>query len=271
MKIVTVGTQTSGYYPLLVESCRRHGIVLDTLGMGQPWKGFTMKFRLFQEYLENQSSDEIIMFVDAYDVVILEDHDMIVNKFKSFHREIVFGTQNDFFNQFVFPRCLGNILNSGSYIGYCRSIQKLVNIVVENIDFSKSDQQILNHICGLERYQGFFQEFILPDIKCQLFYIARADNYFNPRYLFQKKIDKLEIVKKKIFSPRDNSFPSVIHLPGHLNGNYYFHKLNYDTSGIVIHNRWYKIFQIINLGKRYIFGIIILAIVYALYKKSTTR
>lgn len=270
MKVVTVATQKSGYYPLLVESCRKHGIVLDTLGLGQPWKGFTMKFRLFQQYLEKQPLDEIIMFVDAYDVVVLEDHDVIVDKFKRFQKEIVFGTQNDFFNQFVFPRCLGNILNSGSYLGYCRSLQKLVDIVVENIDFSRSDQRILNHACNLEKYQDFYRIATTPDIKCSLFYITRADNYFHPKYIFQKKIDRLELVKNRIYNHRDNNFPSVIHLPGHLNGNYYFQKLGYQTNHLKIHNRWYKIRQLLYLG-RYVWMVLLAILVYSIIHRSVSR
>ena len=39
MKIITVATSIDGYYNILVESAKKHGYELITLGMDEKWTG----------------------------------------------------------------------------------------------------------------------------------------------------------------------------------------------------------------------------------------
>ena len=45
--------------------------------------------RLWRDYLNTLDDNEIVMINDAYDVVILEDGETIIKKFKSFNKNIV--------------------------------------------------------------------------------------------------------------------------------------------------------------------------------------
>ena len=81
MKILTVGTHNKGYYEILQGSCKRNNLELINLGWGKEWKGFTMRYDLMDEYLDKQDDNEIIMFIDAYDVFLLEGEKEILKKF----------------------------------------------------------------------------------------------------------------------------------------------------------------------------------------------
>lgn len=56
-------------------SCERHQLPLTVLGQGQRWQGFRWKLQLVRDALQvdvNQGrGDDLVAFVDAYDVIIL--------------------------------------------------------------------------------------------------------------------------------------------------------------------------------------------------------
>lgn len=85
MKLVTVATHSERYFPYLELSAKRNGHDLVVLGWGEKWQGFAWKFMLMLEYLKTLKPDEIVCFVDAYDVVILEDPKTI----EGFYRQYV--------------------------------------------------------------------------------------------------------------------------------------------------------------------------------------
>ena len=62
----------------------------------------TMRFNLWRDYLNTlDDDDEIVVINDAYDVVILEDGDTIIKKFKSFNKNIVFGYHNNIVGKLI--------------------------------------------------------------------------------------------------------------------------------------------------------------------------
>jgi hypothetical protein len=67
--IVTVATESKYYFPYLVESCKKHGLNLEVLGFGEKWTGFNMRFRLMTDYLKQLPENDIVCFVDGYDVL----------------------------------------------------------------------------------------------------------------------------------------------------------------------------------------------------------
>src|SRR5690349_20347835 len=93
MKIVTVATHSDGYMPLLVEGCKKNNLELVVLGWKQKWQGFTWRLKLMKDYLKSVDPDEIIVFVDAYDVLNLKDEDYITRQFLKFERDIVLSTE----------------------------------------------------------------------------------------------------------------------------------------------------------------------------------
>lgn len=227
LKNIVVATEKKGYYNILEQSCKRYNIELIPLGMGEEWTGFTKKFYLWRDYLEKLDDNEIIMINDAYDVIILEDADTIIKKFKSFNKNIVFGHQNDIISRLVFPTCnvLKYVLCSGNIIGYVKYLKQLVQLIFEQKEIwgnNTTDQIILNNICKKET--DFFKNNITVDKQQLLFFITAGSNYFY-NYMY-KKIPNIYMKNNKLYI-NNNITPSILHLAGDLDGTTYIKYLKY--------------------------------------------
>ena len=66
--VLTYGTHDQGYYKCLVESCRRYGYALKTLGWGVEWRGYGQKLKAVLAEMRQMQPDQLVMFVDAFDV-----------------------------------------------------------------------------------------------------------------------------------------------------------------------------------------------------------
>ena len=238
LKNLVVATEKKGYYNILEESCKKYNVELIPLGMGEEWTGFTKKFYLWRDYLEKLDDDEIIMINDAYDVIILEDADIIIKKFKSFNKNIVFGNQSDFVSKLVFPSCQvfkKYILCTGSIIGYVKYLKKLIKIIFkhEKTWNSTTDQIILNNVC--EKETIFFNNNITIDKDQQIFLVTAGSHYFY-NYIF-KLIPNIYMKNDRLYT-NNNITPSILHLAGDLDGKKYIKYLNYRN---IPENNFFKI------------------------------
>ena len=66
---------------MLVNSAKSKSITIDVLGMSQPYPGHGQKLIWVLEYLQNIPDDHSVLFVDGFDVLIMEDKKAILNKF----------------------------------------------------------------------------------------------------------------------------------------------------------------------------------------------
>lgn len=163
MKLLTVVTHSERYYPYLSLSAKRNGHELITLGWGQKWQGFAWRFDLIKKYLETLATDEIICFVDGYDVLVLEDPATIENKFKNAignSREKVLiskeqgprgflNTALSYIGNLIFMKCKDESINAGTYIGYSSAILKLFKEINSEFEVTPDldDQAILQEFC----------------------------------------------------------------------------------------------------------------------------
>lgn len=228
LKNITVATEKKGYYNVLEQSCKRHNIELVPLGMGEEWTGFTMRFKLWRDYLNTLDDNEIVMINDAYDVVILEDGDTIIKKFKSFNKNIVFGyhdtvvdkLMSSICNEKKYVVCMGNI------IGYVKYLKQLIKLIYKYSDlwekWNNDDQAIVNDILCKEL--KFLKNNVTGD-KNQILFWAGHSNFGSgiPRYPEYS----LNIKNNKIYIKNTNITPSILHLVCSMNGNNLLKKLNY--------------------------------------------
>ena len=78
LHIVTFATESKYYFPYLQESCRRNGKELEVLGYGEKWEGFNWRYIKMIEYLKGLPEDDIVCFVDGYDVICTRNlHELI--------------------------------------------------------------------------------------------------------------------------------------------------------------------------------------------------
>ena len=269
MKNIVVATKENiGYYNVLVESCKKNNIDLIILGLGKKWTGFDMKFELWNNYLEKLNDDEIVMINDAYDVIILQNSETILKKFKKFNKKIVMGIQYGLLTNMVFTRCKEKVICSGNIIGYVKYIKELIKKLYKHKSIWKKvndDQEIVNLVCKKET--SFFDKYVSIDKNKDIFFATTGDELYKLPYLFEKRIKGLYMKNGKLYNKR-NIEPSILHLAGNINGKKYLQYLGYNVNNITIHGT-YKIKQVLNflliIIKKNIF--IILIILFVIFKK----
>jgi hypothetical protein len=156
VKLITVSTHYDGYMKWLEKSCERYNTILIKLGFGQKWLGFSWRFKLIIDYLKNINPDELVIFIDAYDVILLKPLDDIENYFnniiKMTNKKIIISEdKNDniireFLAKKFFGTCNGFRICAGSYMGKAKDILNfLYKINNNNINDNDDDQIILTN------------------------------------------------------------------------------------------------------------------------------
>jgi hypothetical protein len=215
LHIITVATSNEGYYNALNNN--PHNINIITLGFGQKWNGFTMKYELTKEYLNNLNDDDIVVFTDAYDVLLLQDSNTIINKFKSFNKPIVISKDAEphsliimYIHSRIFKKCNNTKINSGLYIGYVWALKLLFDEMYREY-YCNDDQIMLINICN----SPFFDKYITIDYNSILFYTTFG-GYGILNYNFTPGFDS-NIINNKLIVKKTNEEPSFIHGPGNTN------------------------------------------------------
>jgi len=229
MKLVTVATHSERYYPYLKLSAEQHGHELITLGWGEKWQGYSWKFELMKKYLRTLK-DELVCFVDAFDVIVLEDAATIERKFterigqdwdkiiiskEQYSQPIIENILMRILQSLVFTKCKDEYINTGTYMGYSSTLLNML----ENITFKSTDndQSILQKYCVQHEHQ-----FII-DVECNLFLVI------NSTFLKIKKGEyNISYVDNKL--KYNNTFPSFFHGNGFTNFDIIIKQLKYDTT-----------------------------------------
>jgi len=173
--IITVSTDDKFYFPYLKESCSKYGNELVVLGYGEKWQGFNWRYAKTIEYLKTLDPEDIVCFVDGYDVICTRDLQDLKSEFLKIKEEtgckIIVGYDNinplfNFFYWMYFGSCNGYFLNAGTYIGIVKdvllTIQKIYNLNPNN----NADDQVL-----LIKYCNLYPNDIFIDTKNKLFLV----------------------------------------------------------------------------------------------------
>ena len=246
VKVICYSTHPDQYYDDLVESARKFNYELVTLGMGTKWKGFGDKLLGYYNFVKNyENKEEVILFVDAYDVLLCRDSKDIIATYKENYDKVVFNCEIDSYNPSTIlirnlqynpgklPYCGDNCssckyINSGVFIGKVKDIENILHNLVNYSTFSNNtdDQRILNKLYS----KGIID--IDIDWKGVLFGVLsmETDN------IFFKQITQKH---NQIYNPHTKTYPYVLHGPGkstsldsykkslNLNGEYYKGNTNY--------------------------------------------
>ena len=158
MKLVTVATHSDGYYPWLLQSCTRHNAELTVLGWGEKWKGFSWRFTLMIDYIKSLNPNEIVCFIDAYDVILLQPLEKIAKKFIKIQNEtnckmvVAHELHSTYIQKFgtdiTLGTCKNRNVNAGTYIGYAKDlIETLPKIYELGPHYHSDDQKSLIEYC----------------------------------------------------------------------------------------------------------------------------
>ena len=150
--IVTVATESKFYFPYLVESCKINGVELEVLGYGEKWRGYNWRFRMMLDYLKKLPDDDVVCFVDGYDVICCRNLHELKEEFlkikKNTNCKIVTGKAYaspfvKFLGSIHFGLCNDEILNAGTYIGLVKDLKIIISEIYENNPQDNADDQQL--------------------------------------------------------------------------------------------------------------------------------
>ncbi|KAI6647973.1 Procollagen-lysine,2-oxoglutarate 5-dioxygenase 3 [Oopsacas minuta] len=143
LKVVTVATDETDGLKRLRRSAEVYDLDLTVTGLGIEWQGGDVarfaggghKVNILKEKLEEwrDEPNTVIMFTDAYDVILTANAETILKKFLEFECKLVFAAEPflwpDLGLERYYPQTrLGyKYLNSGGFIGYAQDVWNIVN------------------------------------------------------------------------------------------------------------------------------------------------
>ena len=180
---ITVSTKDTPDLQNLIKSAKKNGWDLNVLGLemntselGHANKKFGMKLRLVKDYLSNCNPEDLLLFTDAWDVLVFGTKEEIIERYKKFNKSIVFNAE-----KFCWPDEARKseydtlseefpFLNSGGYIGKVKDIAKFLDNYnnEEDIDDQRfwTDRYMKNKdIIGLDHKNEIFICCVGTDIK----------------------------------------------------------------------------------------------------------
>lgn len=134
LRLVAVATSERSELTRLKQSATALGWTVDVLGLGDKWEGLGSKITYLTEYLKDVPCNDLVLFLDAYDVMLLSTATEIRERFESFKRPIVIGAElgcaPDEGMKVLYPKPKRGqnffYVNSGTYIGYANDIRDML-------------------------------------------------------------------------------------------------------------------------------------------------
>jgi hypothetical protein len=234
MKIVTVATKSERYYPYLKESAERHNHEFVTLGWEQKWRGFGWRFKLMKEYLQSLPSNELICFIDGYDVILLQDPKTIEDKYNRLtggdKTKIVCAIDRSYgtdlekmlvnaWSSFYFYKMDSEMVNAGTYIGHSSTLLEIYDSMCKEFTCDdNSDDQII-----LQQYILKHKNQFIIDINNEIFLTVTA-----PLTKITLGKDNISFENNRI--KYKDKYPSILHAPGNSDMDDIIEVLGYDMS-----------------------------------------
>jgi hypothetical protein len=205
MIIITYATHVDGYMPILKNQCIKLNLNLVILGMHKKWEGFFQRTLDYYDYLNSLNDEEICVFIDGFDTLVIEDETIILNKYKSFNKPIVWGV--DISRNLIGKLFFGSdeiLINGGSYMGRVKELKDLFSILINKYGKNKKldDQIIINEFYLLNK--NYFNINIAFDINSIIFANINYKSYIY-NVLDNNTIDYINYITfNKIFDKSNN-------------------------------------------------------------------
>lgn len=132
----------------LMESAKLHNLSIENLSTTLQWTNFRDKLNAMQKKIDSLPRDDIVCFLDAYDILVNAPSEKIIESFKKMNTDILFGAEiilwppklHELKDQYPESPTPFRFLNSGCYIGYVHAIQEMLSWS----DFGDDDQEYCN-------------------------------------------------------------------------------------------------------------------------------
>ncbi len=203
MHIITVGTDESRMWALN-QSAAQYGITVHNLGKDLDWndpmEGYAgmPKIDAVSEFVKDLPPLDVVLFMDAYDTVFADDAQTILERFKGFNVDILFGAEEHHWPnhniKYQFPELPDTpyqYLNSGLYIGYAGPLFDFLSSKANIPDMG--DDQLFCQIRFLHESRGLK---VAMDTEA---------------YIFQNHDEEVVIVNDQITNYRTNCCGCIYH------------------------------------------------------------
>lgn len=275
LKIVAVATHNERFFDSFMDSCKKNNIEPIILGWGEKYRGHLMKDDLLLEYLETYTENDIILFVDSFDCLLVRNTEDLKASFKKNKHKIIISMERNIkkvsnlsflytcFQRMFFGSIDDNIINTGMFIGYRDNLLEALNEIKKyrEIDINSNQRIWTNAINSSEFLKN-------------LIHIDTEKKFFKNFDLVSKK-NTITFKNDMVYIKETDTFPFVVQGNGDRNINFICKKMGIKQSKIIFKNR-------INYGKnilfyyffpylKFIFLLIFLIIVLIKIKKDFSK
>uniref|UniRef100_A0A1A8F817 Procollagen-lysine 1, 2-oxoglutarate 5-dioxygenase 1a n=1 Tax=Nothobranchius korthausae TaxID=1143690 RepID=A0A1A8F817_9TELE len=140
--VVTVATKETGGFSRFLRSAKHFNYTVKVLGRGETWTGGDyrsapaggQKVRLLKAALEKMTSeDQIVLFVDSFDVVFASSPKELLRKFQQAKHKVVFSSESLIWpdrhleDKHPHVREGHRFLGSGGFIGYLPNVKQMIS------------------------------------------------------------------------------------------------------------------------------------------------
>jgi hypothetical protein len=113
--VITCATQENQFFTNFQSSFKKHrGWDVHVLGMGRKWESFQTKMQCYHDFFKTVDKKQLVVCLDAYDVLCIRSSQDFRKKFLSYQVPIVVGYET---------ACVMTISNPYFQIGNCPSIE----------------------------------------------------------------------------------------------------------------------------------------------------
>lgn len=235
MKVVCIVTDENnpGFTKWLQPSCSYQNLALTPIIYRGPYRSHKLKDMLLLEYIKRNPKNEIILFTDAFDTVLLSNESEILEKFYKFNSPLVFSAEANCWPDVdlaqQYPTSVQDFqlkyLNSGGFIGESTYIKDLIeryyaNSTIDHLKYQWSNQYIWNQIYSFEHevvkldHEGDIFYTLSSDVAMAKRYVHEPDHTLKAAWLSSEKTRILQDVsfdEDRIIYKRTGSMPCHLH------------------------------------------------------------
>ncbi|XP_054904592.1 procollagen-lysine,2-oxoglutarate 5-dioxygenase 1 [Poeciliopsis prolifica] len=139
--VLTVATKETDGFRRFLRSAKHFNYTVKVLGQGEKWRGGDymsapgggQKVRLLKDaVVELKSEDQVILFIDSYDVVFASGPKELLRKFQQTKHKVVFSSESLIWpdrhleDKYPHVREGNRFLGSGGFMGYLPNIREMV-------------------------------------------------------------------------------------------------------------------------------------------------
>lgn len=221
--VVTVATHSERYLPVLDKMLEDKGMKLEKLGFGKKYIGHFMKDLEMIEFLKDKKDEDIVIFVDGFDSLILGDKEEIIKKFEKSGKKLLLSVENVrssfLLHSYNFQKVLGKFVNTGLYIGYVGYMRDFLESMYSQDYNKKSNQKTWSKFINSKEHSFDLSDFGV-DIDSELF-LNDSPTCSNKFKLKNHRIELNNGVK-----------PVFMQGNGCVDMNYIINDLGYESSNI---------------------------------------